>query len=204
MWESFLFIFVVRAYDVGDKISISGIPGTVFIYKIKLFTTEAFNGDGQHMIIPNTVLASSTITQMQRSKNVSISFAFTVDSKTTQDQINIFREKLEGFFTTDTAAWKYSDSFVYVSDLQPNQRLILNIGAELKDVTWQKSGQSTLPKSRLLMAIKEIFEESKISYFPADQKIIINDQKPSLAEEQFIERLNERPSFNTDQNKKQM
>lgn len=40
-WESFIFIFFVNPFEVGDKVTYSGMPN-FYISKINLLTTEVF------------------------------------------------------------------------------------------------------------------------------------------------------------------
>lgn len=56
VWESFILIFIVRPYDVGDRIKPEGLPVCI-VSRINLLSTEAF-GPGTIIIIQFAPLTS--------------------------------------------------------------------------------------------------------------------------------------------------
>jgi small-conductance mechanosensitive channel len=67
-FDSFVFLYVVHPYDVGDSIVVEGEPYVVD--RISWMTTVAKSGSGELMWLPNIRLASCYITNQSRSSKL--------------------------------------------------------------------------------------------------------------------------------------
>ncbi|CAM9307657.1 unnamed protein product [Choristocarpus tenellus] len=72
LFTSMVFIFVMRVFDVGDRILIytdrpGEEPSNLKVVKINLLSTVLKRWDEQLFYIPNQVLAGKTIVNIQRS-----------------------------------------------------------------------------------------------------------------------------------------
>ncbi|KAK5823217.1 hypothetical protein F5H01DRAFT_317753 [Linnemannia elongata] len=66
-FESMVFIFVMRPFDVGDRIELDGAYFTIIT--IHILSTELKRGDGMHVFSPNYVLATRNINNLSRSSD---------------------------------------------------------------------------------------------------------------------------------------
>jgi small-conductance mechanosensitive channel len=92
VWESCVFIFYVRPFDVGDYFRLSLDPPTYVVHRIRMLVTECFTTDGRLVIIPNPKLYTSMIYSYKRSKSASVSCNVQVAHTTTKDQVLTLQE----------------------------------------------------------------------------------------------------------------
>lgn len=59
MFDSIIFLFVVHAYDVGDKIECEGVE--YFVRSMSIMVTILHTIDGREVYYPNSVLATKNI-----------------------------------------------------------------------------------------------------------------------------------------------
>ena len=81
MLESTIFIFVTKPYAVGDVISLKG-HGALTVKSLQLLHTTFDTLENKRCIIPNHILAGSTITNLHHSANAVFRHKFTIGSGT--------------------------------------------------------------------------------------------------------------------------
>lgn len=108
---SFVFVVVVRAYDVGDKVVVQGIrnEAVMQVESVDILTTEFFiPQSGRRVSVPNHVLADSSIENLKRSPRVTLTSPVRVAHSTTASQIDKVRSDVEAFIASPAQAgeWK--------------------------------------------------------------------------------------------------
>jgi small-conductance mechanosensitive channel len=71
-YQSCIFIFVTRAYDVGDRVYFKdelGAENNFVVQRINMLTTVFKRWDEQYTILPNQLLAKREIRNQRRSGN---------------------------------------------------------------------------------------------------------------------------------------
>jgi len=92
LWESCVFIFYVRPFDVGDYFRLSLDPPTYIVHRIRMLVTECFTNDGKYVVMPNPKLYTSMIYSYKRSKNACVMCQVQVAHTTTREQITNLTE----------------------------------------------------------------------------------------------------------------
>jgi small-conductance mechanosensitive channel len=84
LMESCIFIFITRAYDVGDRISFveNGEKLNCVVQQINLLSTIFINWDDQWFSVPNQAMARKQIYNQRRSLMARSKLDITVDAKT--------------------------------------------------------------------------------------------------------------------------
>jgi len=155
-WESFLFVLLVRPYDVGDRITLASYPDLI-VSKINLLTTEAYTRDGQCWIIPNTIMGANSITQFKRSKDYVVKSKIALDINTTKEQIEGLKTAVKAWLAADKSTpWKHRQMFMWVSDLEVGSKIFVEISVELENVNWQMPELYLIPRSNFLLALQNI------------------------------------------------
>jgi len=129
VFESFIFIFVVRPFDVGDKILSPKDDSTITVSQINLLTTVFYSSDGKMLIFPNSYLAQQPLVSLKRSKSYCIAQSFTVEPSTSPKKINNLKSRIFHYLKNDTKIrWDLPDSGMWVTGCQPNQFLKITFG----------------------------------------------------------------------------
>ncbi|CAN0424224.1 unnamed protein product, partial [Ectocarpus sp. 12 AP-2014] len=104
LMSAVLFIFVSRLYDVGDRVHIySGSntqgeePTNVTVVKVDLMTTVFKRWDEQVFYMPNHLLATKTIVNIQRTAHQWHEFMIQVAATTTPEKLTALQASLQEF-----------------------------------------------------------------------------------------------------------
>eukprot|EP01117_Protostelium_nocturnum_P018586 TRINITY_DN7803_c0_g1_i1.p1 TRINITY_DN7803_c0_g1~~TRINITY_DN7803_c0_g1_i1.p1 ORF type:complete len:467 (+),score=112.05 TRINITY_DN7803_c0_g1_i1:165-1403(+) len=164
IWEAILLIFVVKPFDVGDRVTLEGYP-TLKVHRMNLFTTEFYATDGRQFIVPNSTLMTQSITQYKRSRNFCASFQIQVSQNTmNQEKFQQLRNGLLNWLKNDSAKWQWNKFQCYISDFEESHTMKIEIWAELKGVNWNDPKQFREPRTRMFFAIQELCKEYGITY----------------------------------------
>ncbi|CAN0047968.1 unnamed protein product, partial [Ectocarpus sp. 12 AP-2014] len=104
LMSAVLFIFVSRLYDVGDRVHIysgsntqSEEPTNVTVVKVDLMTTVFKRWDEQVFYMPNHLLATKTIVNIQRTAHQWHEFMIQVAATTTPEKLTALQASLQEF-----------------------------------------------------------------------------------------------------------
>jgi len=104
LWEGFIMIFIVRPFDIGDRIDLTGYPPFLLVSKINLFTTELFAMDGRQYIIPNQHLYSNSIVQLRRSQDHAVQINLEIQFATPLEKIDQLKDTLIEWMKNDSVS----------------------------------------------------------------------------------------------------
>eukprot|EP01117_Protostelium_nocturnum_P007168 TRINITY_DN2571_c0_g3_i4.p1 TRINITY_DN2571_c0_g3~~TRINITY_DN2571_c0_g3_i4.p1 ORF type:complete len:637 (-),score=159.59 TRINITY_DN2571_c0_g3_i4:529-2439(-) len=93
VWESFIFIFVVRPFEIGDKFS-EGTYSCLTVSKISLLSTICYTSDGRMIIYPNSILHRKVIYQHKKSKDYNCYINLLLDSTTPREKIEELKDRI--------------------------------------------------------------------------------------------------------------
>jgi small-conductance mechanosensitive channel len=158
-FEAFLFLFFVKAYDVGDRIGIDS--ETVIISKINLLSTYAYTTDGRKMVIPTRRLSEVTVINYQRSRNHVVNLALVVSAQVPTAALDDLRRSIQKFIA-DRRDVYCPDLFFAFKTLDEQTKLQIDVSVELNGITWSSSGKYLNARSDLVKAIKDASEQFKI------------------------------------------
>ncbi|KAJ7045534.1 Mechanosensitive ion channel-domain-containing protein [Mycena alexandri] len=137
---SIIFLFIKHPFDVGDRICLDKTSYTV--KEIRLLSTIFIDSNGVSVQAPNTVLNSQFIQNIRRSPQMSESFSFDVAYSTTFEEVELLRQKMLAFVTTERR--DYQPAFdVVVLDFPDQTKMTLQA-----DIKYKSNGQQSALKAK--------------------------------------------------------
>jgi small-conductance mechanosensitive channel len=158
-FEAFLFLFFVKAYDVGDRIGIDG--ETVIISKINLLSTYAYTTDGRKIIIPTRRLSEATIVNFQRSRNHVINISVNIGFRASLKDISDLRQTVADYIKAHSKSFN-GELFFALKNIEDQTKMQVDFSIELKGVTWASPAKYLNARTELLKVIKEAIKEFEI------------------------------------------
>eukprot|EP01088_Endostelium_zonatum_P010974 TRINITY_DN246_c0_g2_i2.p1 TRINITY_DN246_c0_g2~~TRINITY_DN246_c0_g2_i2.p1 ORF type:complete len:736 (-),score=148.96 TRINITY_DN246_c0_g2_i2:231-2438(-) len=170
MFEGFLEVFIVRPFDIGDRITMEGYP-TLIIHSISLISTECYATDGRLFTIPNNIFFKKGVVSYKRSRDYAVTVSLQIDASTPSQKLSQLRQRLLRWMEEDQSntgtPWKIIDDddwMLYVSSVEESSKMTFNIWVELEGVNWASRKRYLVPKSRFFVAIQGIMKELNIGY----------------------------------------
>ncbi|HKL67106.1 MAG TPA: mechanosensitive ion channel domain-containing protein [Bacteroidales bacterium] len=121
-------ILLFKPYKVGDYITTQGHSGTV--KEIQIFTTILTTPDNQTIIIPNSPIATNSLTNYSTQDTRRVDFTFGIGY---QDDIDKARSIINGIINNDDRIMKDPEPMIKVSNLGDSS-------VDLATRVWVKSG----------------------------------------------------------------
>ncbi|KAH8103207.1 hypothetical protein DFH11DRAFT_1692697 [Phellopilus nigrolimitatus] len=165
LFESLIFIFSTHVFDVGDLVLIDDQPLS-FVREFGLFSTTFRRVDGQEIIAPNSLLASTKLVHnLRRSNSI-------VDLKTYVSQNN--REWSNVLVNIDKMEYQNAITLVIAMEHRPN---------------WQDWGGRWARRTLFMRNLKVVLEELDITYTlpiqPVSQSSMFGQSRESLGNAGF-------------------
>lgn len=154
-FASGVLIVLFRPYKVGDFIEAAGISGSV--EEVQILTTILNTGDNKRVIVPNSQIMDSIITNYSANDRRRIDMVIGVSY---DDDLDKVRKTLEELVAADKRILTDPACIIAVAELAPSSvNFILR--------PWVNSGDFSAVKFELTEAIKKRFDETGISFpFP--------------------------------------
>ncbi|KAK9081525.1 hypothetical protein Syun_030849 [Stephania yunnanensis] len=170
IFESIIFVFAMHPFDVGDRCVIDGIQMTV--EEINILTTIFLRYDNEKIYIPNSVLATKSISNFYRSPSMSDSVEFSIDISTTLETIGALKARIKKYIEDKPKHWNANHSVV-VKDIVDLNALKMGLSVT-HTISYQNMGEKTSRRSDLVMELKKIFEELSIKYHLLPQEVQVS------------------------------
>eukprot|EP00903_Cladosiphon_okamuranus_P016945 g15620.t1 len=166
-----LFIFVSRLYDVGDRVHIYDGSETVGVQrmdvtvsKIDLRTTSFRRWDEQIFYIPNHLLATKTIVNIQRTADQWHEFRIQVAANTPSEKLKKLEEALKAFAESkDKAEGLYPRTGFALLGIEDSTKLSIRITFRQR-ANWQNMDKKWACQSMCTWAIKNACDSIGITY----------------------------------------
>lgn len=156
-FASGVLIILFRPYRVGNYIEAAGIAGTV--EQVHILTTILKTGDNKQIIVPNSQVMNSIITNYSANDTRRIDMVVGVSY---DDDLDKVRATLEALITAEARIMQEPAPLIAVSELaESSVNFVVRI--------WVKSGDYSGVKFDLTEAIKKRFDKEGIS-FPYPQQ----------------------------------
>ncbi|MEP1931152.1 MAG: mechanosensitive ion channel family protein [Roseibium sp.] len=150
-----------KRFDIGDWVRVEGVvEGTV--EKVELRSTLIRQFDQAAVHVPNAELANTTMINFTRRPYRRIRWSISVVYGTTSDQLKQIREKIEDYIEAsgDFAPPERASRYVRIDKFSDSSiDILVNCFTTTIDY-----GQYLVSKEQLLLAIKQIIEESGTSF----------------------------------------
>ncbi|GLT62315.1 hypothetical protein SLA2020_349630 [Shorea laevis] len=160
--DTFIFIFVTRPYDVGDRCQIDGVQ--MVVEEIGILSTIFLGHDNEKIIIPNSVLASKPICNFYSSPDMGDEIEFCVHIATPVEKIDMMEQKILSSIKNNKRHWYPETKMVY-KDIKDLNKLTLKVSLKHK-MNYQDIEERGNRKSHLLPEITNILKELEIIQLP--------------------------------------
>jgi len=160
-----LFVIGERRFNVGDWILVDGVvEGTVEDIGFRTTTVRRF--DRAPVFVPNARLADSAMTNFSRMTHRRIRWTVGLEYRTTHDQLNEIRERIERYLQDNEAFARPPEVATFVRiDAFSESSIDLLIYCFTRTTDW---GQWLQIKEQLALAIKRIVEDAGAGFaFPS-------------------------------------
>ena len=150
-FASGVMIVIFKPFKVGDNVIAGGVTGTVT--EVSIFNTVFLTADNQKIIVPNSKITSSSITNVNAKDTRRIDIIVGISY---EDNIKQAKEVLEKVVKENERVLKDKSVAIAVAELADSS---VNISVNV----WVKSSDYGSVKSELLEDIKVTFDEFGIS-----------------------------------------
>ncbi|PBK65947.1 hypothetical protein ARMSODRAFT_960864 [Armillaria solidipes] len=169
LFESLIFIFATHVFDVGDLVLIDEQP--LFVREFGLFSTTFRRVDGQEIVAPNKLLASSKLVHnLRRSNSMWETTTLMVSYNTPLETIEALKAKLKAYVNTNSRDWSGFDLNI---DKMVNQNAIHLIVAMEHRPNWQDWGGRWARRTAFMRNLKTILEELDVGYSMPLQPVLL-------------------------------
>ncbi|KAG2279931.1 hypothetical protein Bca52824_051151 [Brassica carinata] len=170
IFESFVFVFVMHPYDVGDRCIIDGV--VLLVEEIDLLTTVFLKIDNEKVFYPNATLISKPISNFYRSPDMGDSILFSIAFSTPAAKIATLKETISEYLVQNPQNW-YPNFLFLVDAIENVNKLNLNL-IVTHTINFQHFIEKRLRRTELVIAVKRILEELEIEYtlLPQDVHLI--------------------------------
>ncbi|SJL03324.1 uncharacterized protein ARMOST_06677 [Armillaria ostoyae] len=169
LFESLIFIFATHVFDVGDLVLIDEQP--LFVREFGLFSTTFRRVDGQEIVAPNKLLASSKLVHnLRRSNSMWETTTLMVSYNTPLETIEALKAKLKAYVNTNSRDWSGFDLNI---DKMVNQNAIHLIVAMEHRPNWQDWGGRWARRTAFMRNLKTILEELDVGYSTPLQPVLL-------------------------------
>ncbi|KAG2311827.1 hypothetical protein Bca4012_026318 [Brassica carinata] len=170
IFESFVFVFVMHPYDVGDRCIIDGV--VLLVEEIDLLTTVFLKIDNEKMFYPNATLISKPISNFYRSPDMGDSILFSIAFSTPAAKIATLKETISEYLVQNPQNW-YPNFLFLVDAIENVNKLNLNL-IVTHTINFQLFVEKRLRRTELVIAVKRILEQLEIEYtlLPQDVHLI--------------------------------
>ncbi|KAF2578229.1 hypothetical protein F2Q68_00000681 [Brassica cretica] len=173
IFESFVFVFVMHPYDVGDRCVIDGI--ILLVEEIHLLTTVFLKIDNEKVFYPNATLVSKPISNFYRSPDMGDAVEFSIAFSTPAAKIATLKEKIAEYLVQNPHNW-YPEPLLMVKAIENVNKLNLNVLFQ-HTINFQNFAEKNLRRTEMVITLKRILEELEIDYTLLPQQVHLTGQK---------------------------
>ncbi|CAM9233874.1 unnamed protein product [Phaeothamnion confervicola] len=167
LFVSIIYVFVMRMYDVGDRVMIHDDRGKLqncVVVKINLLLTEFKRWDDQTFYIPNAILSTRTAINVQRSGHQWHEFFIQVAAATTGERLGHLKARLQEFArANDNPQSLYGYMIFALVGIEDSTKLTVRICFRQKS-NFQDLSRYWAQHSICTQAIKEACDDLAITY----------------------------------------
>jgi len=169
LFESLIFIFSTHVFDVGDLVMID--DQVLFVREFGLFSTTFRRVDGQEVIAPNALLASTKLVHnLRRSKSMWESTNLIIAYDTPLEAIEQLRSRIVDYVNANGREW--SGCSLNIDKMEYQNAIYLVVGMEHRP-NWQDWGGRWVRRTAFMRNLKIILEHLDIKYTMPMQPILM-------------------------------
>ncbi|KAI0788812.1 Mechanosensitive ion channel-domain-containing protein [Abortiporus biennis] len=169
IFESLIFIFSTHVFDVGDLVMIDDSP--MFVREFGLFATTFQRVDGQVLVAPNSLLATSKLVHnLRRSGSMWESTTIMIAYDTPLDVIEQLRIRLQGYVSQNDH--EFSNVGVNIDKMEYQNATHIIIAMEHRP-NWQDWGGRWGRRTAFMRNLKTILEDLDVKYSLPIQPVLL-------------------------------
>ncbi|KAG8870189.1 hypothetical protein FRB98_001798, partial [Tulasnella sp. 332] len=162
VFESLIFIFSTHVYDVGDLIIVDDQILTV--KEFGLFATTFRRVDGQEVVAPNSLLATTKLIQnMRRSGSQWETTTLQIGYNTPMEVVEQLKVKLRQYMAEHSREWGTPGVEVWIDSMKFQNEINLNVALEHRR-NWQDWGGRWGRRNLFMKYMRTALEELEIGY----------------------------------------
>jgi len=175
LFESLIFIFSTHVFDVGDLVMIDDQP--LLVREFGLFSTTFRRVDGQEIIAPNALLASTKLVHnLRRSNSMWETTNLTISYNTPLEIIEQLKSRLRQYINENNRDWAGFDMNIDKMEYQNAIFLIVSIQHR---PNWQDWGGRWGRRTTFMRHLKTVLEELDVKYTMPLQPVLLMSNKPA-------------------------
>lgn len=160
LFESVIFIFATRPYNVGDRVYIDDM--NLVVKEIHILSTTFLRSDGQLIYAPNSNLQQKYIHNIRRSPPQSEGVEAYVGFETTPEQIEALELKMNRFLEYNSRDFNGTSQLFATEVIDANKiKLVVFITHRSN---WQDSGKRWVRRNKFIRNFKENMTALNIMY----------------------------------------
>ncbi|KAF8825944.1 hypothetical protein HHX47_DHR6000586 [Lentinula edodes] len=174
LFQSLLFIFSTHVFDVGDLVMID--DQYLFVKEFGLFSTVFRRVDGQEIIAPNSLLASSKLVHnIRRSGSMAETTELEVAYDTPLEVIEELRTRIIQYANDNNREW--ASAALNIDKMEYMNAIYLTVAVEHRP-NWQDWGGRWTRRNAFMKFLKGVLEELDVKYMMPTQPVLL----PSYAQ----------------------
>ncbi|KAJ3731772.1 Mechanosensitive ion channel-domain-containing protein [Lentinula guzmanii] len=174
LFQSLLFIFSTHVFDVGDLVMID--DQYLFVKEFGLFSTVFRRVDGQEIIAPNSLLASSKLVHnIRRSGSMAETTELEVAYDTPLEVIEELRMRIIQYANDNNREW--ASAALNIDKMEYMNAIYLTVAVEHRP-NWQDWGGRWTRRNAFMKFLKGVLEELDVKYMMPTQPVLL----PSYAQ----------------------
>ncbi|KAF9457510.1 Mechanosensitive ion channel-domain-containing protein [Collybia nuda] len=169
LFESLIFIFSTHVFDVGDLVMID--DQVLYVMEFGLFSTTFRRVDGQEIIAPNALLASSKLVHnLRRSKSMWESTKLMISYSTPMEVVEQLRFRINAYITENNRDW--SGCALNIDKMEYQNAIHLVVAIEHRP-NWQDWGGRWARRTTFMRNLKQILEDLDVQYTMPVQPVLL-------------------------------
>jgi len=169
LFESLIFIFSTHVFDVGDLVMIDDQP--LLVREFGLFSTTFRRVDGQEIIAPNALLASSKLVHnLRRSNSMWETTNLMISYNTPLEIIEQLRSRINTYVTANNREW--SGCALNIDKMEYQNAIHLIVAMEHRS-NWQDWGGRWARRTAFMRNLKTVLEDLDVRYTMPVQPVVL-------------------------------
>ncbi|KAF7309662.1 hypothetical protein MIND_00337300 [Mycena indigotica] len=180
LFNSLIFIFSTHVFDVGDLVIID--DQVLMVREFGLFATTFRRVDGQEVIAPNSLLASSKIVHnLRRSHSMWETTNLMVAYTTPLEVLEELRARITAYVAANNREW--SNSALNIDKMDYQNAIHLIVAMEHRS-HWQDWGGRWTRRTAFMRHLKTVLEELDVRYSLPVQPVVFPNGLPPVSSPQ--------------------
>ncbi|KAK2975962.1 hypothetical protein RJ640_012993 [Escallonia rubra] len=124
-FEGIIFVFVMHPFDAGDRCLIDVVQ--LIVEEINIMATIFLMEDNEKIYYPNSVLATKTISNFNRSPDMNDSVEFAIDVSTSDESIAALEANMKAYLRSKPEHWCPSFNMRMKGLEDNNMKMVLSV-----------------------------------------------------------------------------